>query len=232
MSAQPVVGPPHIARPAEGADPAVIAELGRIGVATVHEAYERRGLARGLTPLSMDQVAAGTAVTALCHAGDNLMINAAIDTCRPGDMLVVATLSPSEHGMFGDLLMTLCQAKGIAGLVIDAGVRDTRDIRAAGFPVWSRVVSAQGATKQAAGWVNVPVVIGGTPVEPGDVVCGDADGVVVVPRDDALRVRDAALHRLASEERSRARYATGVGKDVSELLRAAGVTIDPPGERP
>ncbi|MDQ7904627.1 4-carboxy-4-hydroxy-2-oxoadipate aldolase/oxaloacetate decarboxylase [Phytohabitans sp. ZYX-F-186] len=200
----------------------VVADLARFGVATVHEAYDRRGLMTGLTPLDPELTACGPAVTALCHAGDNLMVHAAIDTCTPGDILVVATLSPSTHGMFGDLLATLCQARGVAALVIDAGVRDTRDIRRAGFPVWSRAISAAGTTKQAAGWVNTPVVCGGVQVTPGDLVLADADGVVVVATSDAAEVAAAAARREEHEGAVRARYAAGHGKNIDDLLRQAG----------
>jgi len=222
----PPVGPPRVRRRAVGVPADLVDRLGRHGVATVHEAYHRRGLMTGLTALDPARDACGPAVTALCHAGDNLMLHAAIAECAPGDMLVVATLAPSHHGMFGDLLATLCQARGVAGLVIDAGVRDTRDIRRAGFPVWSRTVSAAGATKQAAGWVNTPVVCGGVLVSPGDVAVADADGVVVVAADEVATVLAAAQARERDEAAIRARYATGQGKDVSELLARAGVVID------
>jgi 4-hydroxy-4-methyl-2-oxoglutarate aldolase len=155
------------------------------------------------------------------------MVHAAIDACEPGDVLVVATLSPSRHGMFGDLLATLCQARGVAALVIDAGVRDTRDIRRAGFPVWSRAVSAAGTTKQAPGWVNVPVVCGGVLVSPGDLVVADADGVVVVGQREVPEVIAAAGQREESEAVTRAQYATGRGKDIAGLLSKAGVIVDP-----
>jgi 4-hydroxy-4-methyl-2-oxoglutarate aldolase len=221
-----IIGPPRIAQRVPGPNSQLLADFASFGVATVHEASWRRGLARGLTPLRSDLRIAGPAVTALCHPGDNLMLNAAIDIALPGDVLVVATLSPSDTGMFGDLLMTLCQAKGIAGLVIDAGVRDTADIRASAFPVWSRVVSASGATKQTAGWVNVPVVCGGVLVHPGDIVCADSDGVVVVNRDEAEQVHAASVARLASEELTRQQYSRGESKDISALLRAVGVHME------
>lgn len=220
------LGPPRIEARVAGPASDVVAELAEAGVATVHEAFLRRGLLRGLRPLDPAHRIAGPAVTALCHAGDNLMLHAAIDQCRPGDVLVVATLAPSEHGMFGDLLATLCQARGVAGLVIDAAVRDSQDIRAAGFPVWSRAISAAGTTKQTAGWVNIPVVCGGITISPGDVVCADADGVVAVPSATTEAVRDASRIRLANEEGIRARYATGIGKAIDDLLTAAGVVFD------
>jgi 4-hydroxy-4-methyl-2-oxoglutarate aldolase len=206
----------------------VAAELARYGVATVHEAYRRCGLMTGLTPLCVDQSICGPAVTALCHAGDNLMLHAAIARCEPGDVLVVATLSPSTHGMFGDLLATLCRARGAAGLVIDAGVRDTQVIRELGFPVWSRAISAAGCTRQAAGWINVPVVCGGVTVCPGDAVRADADGVVVVAQAEAAEVSRTAERRERNEADIRAGYEAGVGKDISAELARAGVVVDPP----
>ena len=220
-------GPPRIHRRRVSAPAGTVAALGRFGVATVHEACHRRGLMDGISALDQDLTACGPAVTALCHAGDNLMVHAAIDVCEPGDVLVVTTLSPSRHGMFGDLLTTLCQARGVAALVIDAGVRDTRDIRRARFPVWSRATSAAGTTKHAAGWVNVPVVCGGVRVDPGDLVLADADGVVVVAGDAAADVIAAAGRRVESEAATRARYAAGRGKDIAALLSEAGVIVDP-----
>lgn len=204
----------------------VLQRMAQFGVATVHEAYYRRGLMTGLTALNVDQSACGPAVTALCHAGDNLMLHAAIARCGPGDVLVVATLSPLTHGMFGDLLATLCKARGLSGLVIDAGVRDTQVIRKLGFPVWSRAVSAAGATRQAAGWVNVPIVCGGVTVYPGDAVLADADGVVVVAQAEAGDVCAAAKDRERDEEVIRAGYESGIGKDVSAELARAGVIVD------
>lgn len=204
----------------------LLRQMAQYGVATVHEAYRRRGLMTGLTPLSNDQSACGPAVTALCHRGDNLMLHAAIARCSPGDVLVVATLVPSTLGMFGDLLATLCRARGLAGLVIDAGVRDTQVIRELGFPVWSRAFSAAGCTRQVAGWVNSTVVCGGVTVHPGDAVRADADGVVVVAQAEAGEVCAAAEARERNEEVIRAGYASGVGKDVSAELARAGVVVD------
>jgi 4-hydroxy-4-methyl-2-oxoglutarate aldolase len=196
-----------------------IARLGAAGVATVHEAQGQRGLLRPyMRPVFPTARVAGSAVTVLCAPGDNLMIHAAIAVVQPGDVLVVGTLSESTDGMFGELLAESCRAHGVAGLVIDAGVRDTTEITSLGFPVWSRAVSAQGTSKTNPGCVNVPIVCAGAAVSPGDVIVGDADGVVVVPRDSVAAVNAAADQRLAKEERTRARLKAGeLGLDIYGL---------------
>jgi 4-hydroxy-4-methyl-2-oxoglutarate aldolase len=210
---------PTIVRTIARADPANIARLGACGVATVHEAQAQGGLLRPyMRPIYPAARAAGSAVTVLCGPGDNLMIHAALAVVQPGDVLVVATTSESTDGMFGDLLAESCLAHGVAGLVIDAGVRDTTDIAALGFPVWSRAVSAKGTSKTIAGSVNVPIVCAGALVSPGDVIVGDADGVVVVPRESAAAVAAAADQRLEKEERTRARLKAGeLGLDIYGL---------------
>jgi 4-hydroxy-4-methyl-2-oxoglutarate aldolase len=205
-----------------------IARLGAAGVATLHEAQGRTGLLRPyMRPIHSAARVAGSAVTVLCGPGDNLMIHAAIAVVQPGDVLVVTTFSESTDGMFGELLAESCLAHGVAGLVIEAGVRDTVEIAALGFPVWSRAVSAQGTSKTIAGSVNVPVVCAGVSVDPGDVIVGDADGVVVVPRERAAAVLAAADQRLAEEARTRARLKAGeLGLDVyglREVLAQQGV---------
>jgi 4-hydroxy-4-methyl-2-oxoglutarate aldolase len=171
---------------------------------------------------------AGSAVTVLCGSGDNLMIHAAITVVQPGDVLVVGTATESRHGMFGDLLAESCLAHGVAGVVIDAGVRDTTEITAMNFPVWSKTVCAQGTSKAIAGSFNVPIACAGALVSPGDVILGDADGVVVVPRESAPAVADASEQRVAKEERTRARLKAGeLGLDIHGLrdtLAAKGVT--------
>ena len=177
--------PRHVVvRSVERADPATVEALGALGTATVHEAIGRRGFAGPhLRPIQQDVRLAGTAVTVSSHPGDNLMIHAAVELCQQGDVLVVTTTAPSTHGVFGELLATSLMARGVRALVVDAGVRDTAELRAMGFSVWSRHVSCEGTVKASPGSVNVPVVLGGTVVSPGDVVCADDDGVVVVPRD-------------------------------------------------
>jgi len=199
-----------VIRTIERPDPDVIERLAPIGTATVHEAIGRRGyLGPELTPIQQGARIAGAAVTALCHPGDNLMLHAAIEMCEPGDALVVATTAPSTHGMFGDLLASSLMARGVVGLVIDAGVRDTADLREMGFPVWSRWVSCQGTVKATPGSVNVPVVIGGVTVDPGDIVTADDDGVVIVGRSEAVWALERSEARLANEAGTRARLEAG-----------------------
>ncbi len=199
-----------VKRNIERADQSVIDGLGEIGTASVHEAIGRIGFVGShIRPIQHDLKIAGSAVTVLSHPGDNLMIHAAVEVCRPGDVLVVVNTAPSSHGMFGDLLATSLMARGVRGLVIDAGVRDTADLRAMGFPVWSQFVSNQGTVKNTPGSVNVPVVLGGVTVQPGDVICADDDGVVVVERADAAWALEQSQNRLAKEVATRARLAAG-----------------------
>ena len=202
--------------------------LAPIGTATVHEAMGRRGyLGADITPIQTDVRVAGTAVTVLCHPGDNGMIHAAVEQCRPGDVMVVAHTAPSTHGGFGDLLATSVMARGVRGLVTDAGVRDTADLREMGFPVWSQHVSCQGTVKNTPGSVNVPIRIGEELVNPGDVVCADDDGVVVVARAEAAGALEQSQARLEKEEASRGKLEAGeLGLDFYGLraqLMAQGV---------
>lgn len=209
MTAQP--GPRHlVVRTVERTPVELVERLGAAGTATVHEAIGRRGyVGSDITPIQRDVRLAGTAITVLSHPGDNLMIHAAVETCTDGDVLVVVNTAPSTHGMFGDLLATSAMAHGVRGLVIDAAVRDTADLRRMGFPVWSRHVSCQGTVKATPGSVNVPVNLGGITVTPGDVVCCDDDGVVVVCREEAAWAVEQSELRLAKEEESRAKLAAG-----------------------
>jgi 4-hydroxy-4-methyl-2-oxoglutarate aldolase len=210
------------------AEPESIRTLGDLGVATVHEAQGRRGLMRPyLRPIYPTARAAGSVVTVSAQPGDNLMIHAAIEVLKPGDILVVTTTSESTDGMFGDLLGVSCQAHGAVALVIDAGVRDTAELTAMAFPVWAKAISGQGTVKASPGSVNVPVVCAGALVNPGDVIVADADGVVIVPRDSAADVAALGRTRVAKEEQTRDRLRKGeLGVDFYGLrakLKELGV---------
>jgi 4-hydroxy-4-methyl-2-oxoglutarate aldolase len=203
-------------------------ELAGFGVATVHEALGRVGyLGPELRPIQQDTRIAGSVVTALVWPGDNLMIHAAVEQCAPGDVLVVVPTSPCTDGYFGELLATSLASRGVRGLVIDAGVRDTSELRAMGFPVWSRHVSAQGTVKATAGAVNVPVSIGGQSIRPGDAILADDDGVVVLPARDLPHAIEASTAREAKEQATREALAAGqLGLDrysLRGLLKDLGV---------
>ncbi len=192
------------------ADAEVVSALGEHGVATVHEALGREGLVgHAVTPIQRGARIAGSAVTVLCWPGDNLMIHAAIEQCREGDVLVVTTASPSLDGAFGDLFATALKTRGVQGLVTTTGVRDTADLRDMGFPAWSGCVHAQGTVKATAGSVNVPVLVDGALVNPGDVIVADDDGVVCVPRERARAALEAADRRVAKENADREAYLGG-----------------------
>ena len=227
---------PVVVRAIDRAATEVIAGLGEAGVATAHEASGRTGLmAPTMRPIQTGTRLAGSAITALCAAGDNMMIHAAVEVIRPGDILVVATTSPSTDGMFGELLATSLRAHGCAGLVIDAGVRDVADLRDMRFPVWSTAVHAQGTVKETAGSVNIPIVCGGAAVAPGDVVVADDDGVMVVPKDRAAQVVEATSQRLVQEEETRRRLEAGeLGLDFygrRQRLEGLGTRwVDGPGD--
>jgi 4-hydroxy-4-methyl-2-oxoglutarate aldolase len=191
-------------------DPDDAQKLGGFGVATVHEALGRVGLlGPEFRPAWSGARMGGTAVTVLAWPGDNLMIHVAVEQCRPGDVLVVATNSPSTDGLFGELFATALAQRGVRGVVLGCGVRDVAELREMGFPAWSRAVSAQGTVKATAGAVNVPIVLGGQIVHPGDVVVADDDGVMVVPRADVPRALTAAQARIDKEDATRAAFQRG-----------------------
>ncbi|MEU4986215.1 4-carboxy-4-hydroxy-2-oxoadipate aldolase/oxaloacetate decarboxylase [Streptomyces sp. NPDC021969] len=235
MSGVVVTNPPK-------ADAEDVEALAAYGVATVSESMGRTGLlGPGIRPVQQGVRVAGTAVTVLSWPGDNLMIHAAVEQCGEGDVLVVTTTSPSTDGLFGELFATALQRRGVRGIVINTGIRDTQELREMGFAAWSRAVSAQGTVKATGGSVNVPIAVDGQVVRPGDVIVADDDGVVVVPRERARQVAEASEAREQKEAATRAAFVEGqLGLDrygLREKLKELGVTYQSydaytAGERP
>ena len=209
------------------ADAGLVDTLAGYGVATVHEAIGRTGyLGPRIRPVQDGTRVAGTAVTALCWPGDNLMIHAAVEQCQPGDIVVVTTTSPCGDGSFGELLATSLAARGVRGLITTAGVRDVAELRSMGFPVWTAHVSAQGTVKETAGAVNIPVAVEGVLVSPGDAIVADDDGVVCVPRASVAAAIEASAAREAKEAANRKALADGeLGLDMYGLrAKLSGVS--------
>jgi 4-hydroxy-4-methyl-2-oxoglutarate aldolase len=201
------------------ADRDVVDAFAALGAATVHEAQERTGYAgAGIRPLQQGTSISGSAITVLAAPGDNLMVHAAIEQAQAGDVIVVVPVTDSPYGYIGELMATQMQVRGVRGYITTGGVRDTAALRDMDFPVWTAHVSAQGTVKDTAGSVNVPVVLGGIIVHPGDIVIADDDGVTVVPRERGAETLDASRARAAREAANRARYQAGeISMDLNNL---------------
>lgn len=213
------MNPNVVVRHVERAPGELIEGFGEVDTSTVHEAMGRFGfVGTHIRPIQQGVRIAGSAITVLVHPGDNIMIHAAIALLSPGDVLVVASTAPSTNALFGELMATSALARGGVGLITDGAVRDVDAIRDLGFPVWSQHIGCQGPMKTTPGWVNMPIVVGEQAVNPGDVVCADDTGVVVVPRSQASEVLEGARKRAAAEEITRERFANGeLSVDIAGL---------------
>ncbi|CAI6328188.1 4-carboxy-4-hydroxy-2-oxoadipate aldolase [Bacillus subtilis] len=188
----------------------VLDEFKKVDVSTIYEAQGKTGLMNHqLKPIAQNSFVCGPAVTAICPAGDNLMIHAAIEVCKPGDVLVITTIGESSSGMIGELIISALKKRGVQGVIIDAGIRDIMQIREMGFPVWTKAVHSEGTTKNRGGWVNAPTICGGTSVNPGDLIVADEDGVVVVKQEDMNTTLEASNLRLLKEKGTKEKIARG-----------------------
>ena len=207
----------------------ILQAYNELDVSTVYEAQGRQGiLDPALKPILSNRMIVGPAVTVTCAAGDNLMIHAAIEVVKPGDILVITTEGTCVAGMIGELIVTALMKKGVKGVITDSGIRDVRQIRELGFPIWTRDVLSQGTNKVKGGWVNAPAICGGVKIEPGDVVMADDDGVVVVKKEDLEHSLQLAQARVAKEAITIEKIESGqISLDFYNLrpvLEAEGVT--------
>ncbi|NOU94492.1 4-carboxy-4-hydroxy-2-oxoadipate aldolase/oxaloacetate decarboxylase [Paenibacillus sp. LMG 31456] len=200
----------YVVRNIERPDKTIIEDFSKLDVSTVYEAQGKIGLvSHELKTVRQGNMICGPAVTVTCFAGDNLMIHAAIEVCKPGDVLVITTIGESTTGMIGELIINALMKRGVQGVVSEAGIRDASRIRECGFPVWSRAIHSQGSTKSRGGWVNAPTVCGGASVNPGDLVMADDDGVVFVKKEDLKFALESSNRRMSKEEDTKARIERG-----------------------